>query len=111
MPFSLVDVEMLKCDVQIMLDTLGTDPTEQACESECHKLLAEGNVMHFGCPLVCHGYVVCITLTHTLVYILSLKFELKQHVMYLFLDIFWGKISSFYKLNRIMFNRFPLHTS
>ncbi|XP_060552281.1 uncharacterized protein LOC132742399 [Ruditapes philippinarum] len=50
------DVEMLKCDVQIMLDTLGTDPTEQACESECHKLLAEGNVMHFGCPLVCHGF-------------------------------------------------------
>ncbi|XP_060552284.1 uncharacterized protein LOC132713651 [Ruditapes philippinarum] len=53
---NLFDLESLKCDVQIMLDAVGDDPTEVACEGECHNLLAEGNVMNFGCPLVCHAF-------------------------------------------------------
>ncbi|KAH3775598.1 uncharacterized protein LOC127844256 [Dreissena polymorpha] len=53
---NLFNLEVLKCDVQIMLDVLGADPTEQACEAECHKLLQEGAVMTYGCPLVCHAF-------------------------------------------------------
>ncbi|KAL4221961.1 hypothetical protein ACF0H5_018012 [Mactra antiquata] len=50
------DLQTLKCDVQIMLDVVGSDPTEKACEGECHNLLQEGHVLNFGCPLVCHAF-------------------------------------------------------
>ena len=50
-----VDLSNLKCDIQLMLDVLGSDPTEAACEDECHKLLTQGHVLNYGCPLVCHG--------------------------------------------------------
>lgn len=50
-----VDLSSLKCDVQIILDVVGSDPTEAACEQECHKLVSEGNVLNYGCPLVCHA--------------------------------------------------------
>jgi len=53
----LVDLDTLKCDVQIMLDVLGSDPSEAACETECHKLISEGTVVTYGCPLICHAYV------------------------------------------------------
>ena len=52
-----VDLDTLKCDMQLMLDVLGSDPGEQACEAECHKLLQEGHTLNYGCPLICHGYV------------------------------------------------------
>ena len=51
-----VDLTVLKCDVQLLLDLLDNTNTEQACEAECHKLIQEGHIFNFGCPLVCHGY-------------------------------------------------------
>ncbi|XP_045161329.1 uncharacterized protein LOC123526304 [Mercenaria mercenaria] len=56
------DLTTLKCDIQIMLDAIGTDPKEQLCEDECHNILQEGHVLNYGCPLVCHGFQ---TLAHT----------------------------------------------
>ncbi|KAH3715000.1 uncharacterized protein LOC127856080 [Dreissena polymorpha] len=53
---NLFDLNTLKCDVQIMLDVLGADPTEQACEAECHKLVQDGTTLSYGCPLVCHAF-------------------------------------------------------
>ena len=53
--YVLVDYTSLKADLQIMLDQLGSDPTEAACEAECHKLLTQGHVLNYGCPLVCHA--------------------------------------------------------
>ncbi|XP_060561621.1 uncharacterized protein LOC132721350 [Ruditapes philippinarum] len=52
---SLFDLNTLKCDVQIMLDVLGSDPTEQACEKECHVLIKDGLLDH-SCPLICHAF-------------------------------------------------------
>ncbi|XP_060552285.1 uncharacterized protein LOC132713652 [Ruditapes philippinarum] len=52
---SLFDLDSLKCDVQIILDVVGSDPTEAACEGECHKLVQDGNVLNYGCPLICHA--------------------------------------------------------
>ena len=52
-----VDLDSLKCDVQIILDVVGSDPTEAACENECHKVVQDGNVLNYGCPLICHAYV------------------------------------------------------
>ncbi|XP_045163894.1 uncharacterized protein LOC123528229 [Mercenaria mercenaria] len=56
------DLTALKCDIQLMLDVIGSKPSELACEGECHNLLQEGHVLNFGCPLVCHGFE---TLAHT----------------------------------------------
>ena len=53
--YVLVDYTSLKADLQIMLDQLGSDPTEAACEAECHNLLTQGHVLNYGCPLVCHA--------------------------------------------------------
>lgn len=50
-----VDMQMLKCDVQLMLDVIGSDPSEQACEDECHKIIQEGHYLNYACPLVCLG--------------------------------------------------------
>ena len=50
-----VDFSTLKADLQIMVDVLGSDPTETACEQECHKLLSSGHVLNYGCPFVCHA--------------------------------------------------------
>ena len=50
-----VDFNTLKNDIQIMLDVLGSDPTEQSCEAECHNLLQNGHILNYGCPVVCHG--------------------------------------------------------
>merc|ERR1712179_358216 len=41
---SAFSLDVLKCDMQLMLDALGSDPSETACEDECHKLLAAGHV-------------------------------------------------------------------
>merc|ERR1711860_263233 len=61
---SLFDLDTLKCDIQLMLDVLGTDPTEQACEAECHKLLQQGHILNYGCPLVCHGFQNLVHVWH-----------------------------------------------
>ena len=53
--YLVVDTSNLKTDLQIMLDVLGSDPTETACEAECHKILQQGHVLNYGCPLVCHA--------------------------------------------------------
>ncbi|XP_052811997.1 uncharacterized protein LOC128239407 [Mya arenaria] len=53
---NIFDLATLRCDIQLMLDILGADPTEQACEAECHKLISEGTVFTYGCPLICHGF-------------------------------------------------------
>ena len=50
-----VDIQTLNCDVQLMLDVLGTDPKEAACEAECHTLIQEGHYLNNACPLVCLG--------------------------------------------------------
>ena len=50
-----VDVENLKQDLQLILDVVGSDPAEQACENECHVLLKDGHVLNYACPFVCHG--------------------------------------------------------
>ena len=56
--FYPVDLSVLKCDVQLLLDLLDNDNTEAHCEAECHKLIQEGHLFTYGCPLVCHAYVV-----------------------------------------------------
>ncbi|WAQ94847.1 hypothetical protein MAR_007318, partial [Mya arenaria] len=48
-----VDLTVLKCDVQLILDVVGSHPTEQACEAECYKVIQEGHFLNYGCPLVC----------------------------------------------------------
>ncbi|XP_053392492.1 uncharacterized protein LOC128555100 [Mercenaria mercenaria] len=52
---SIFDLDTLKCDVQKLLDKVGSDPSEQACEDECYKLVQEGHYLAHGCPLVCHS--------------------------------------------------------
>ncbi|KAH3775616.1 uncharacterized protein LOC127843936 [Dreissena polymorpha] len=49
------DLATLKCDVQLLIDVLGSDPTEAACEAECHKLITDGTIFSYGCPLICHA--------------------------------------------------------
>ena len=49
-----VDLPSLQKDLQVMVDVLGSDPTEMACEAECHKVLTQGHVLNYGCPLICH---------------------------------------------------------
>ncbi|KAL4222234.1 hypothetical protein ACF0H5_018271 [Mactra antiquata] len=61
---SLFDLDALKCDVQIILDVVGSDPTEAACELECHRLITEGSVLDHGCPLVCHAIQNLATYFH-----------------------------------------------
>jgi len=53
-----VDLTVLKCDVQLLLDLVDNTNAEMACEAECHKLIQEGHIFNFGCPLVCHAYDV-----------------------------------------------------
>ncbi|XP_052761136.1 uncharacterized protein LOC128203395 [Mya arenaria] len=52
---SIFDQQILKCDVQLIIDVVGSHPTEQACEAECHKIIADGHFLNYGCPLVCLG--------------------------------------------------------
>ena len=38
-----------------LVATLGSDPTEQACESQCITMVHADNVLHHLCPFVCHS--------------------------------------------------------
>ena len=49
-----LNTTILKADIQIMLDVIGTDATEQACEQEGHKLFSQGLLSH-SVPLICHS--------------------------------------------------------
>ena len=53
--YNLVDLEKLKAEVQLLVDMVGSDASEQACESGCHHLLQQGHVFNYGCPLACRG--------------------------------------------------------
>ncbi|XP_052246465.1 uncharacterized protein LOC127855120 isoform X1 [Dreissena polymorpha] len=50
-----VSLDVLKQDLQLVLNVLGSDPTEQACEAEWHKLFSQGLVTH-AASLVCHSF-------------------------------------------------------
>ncbi|KAL3831601.1 hypothetical protein ACJMK2_023338 [Sinanodonta woodiana] len=51
------DTTHLKQTVQTLLNTLGTDTTEQLCETECHTLLTDPtHLLHYSCGLICHGF-------------------------------------------------------
>ncbi|KAL3831588.1 hypothetical protein ACJMK2_023325 [Sinanodonta woodiana] len=53
---SLFDTTHLKQTVQTLLNVVGTDATENTCETECHTLLTDpSHFLHYSCPLVCHG--------------------------------------------------------
>ncbi|KAL4222533.1 hypothetical protein ACF0H5_018572 [Mactra antiquata] len=55
----IISTDVLKQDLQIMLDLLGSDPTEQACEAEATKLLGDGLIQH-SVPLICHSFQALI---------------------------------------------------
>jgi len=46
----------LKTLIDGLVGTLGTDATEQACETECHVLIQQDHLLQFGCPLVCKSF-------------------------------------------------------
>jgi hypothetical protein len=50
------DFTNVKCNLQKMVNVIGSDPTEAACEKECHLLIKDGLLNH-SCPLFCHAYV------------------------------------------------------
>ncbi|KAL3831602.1 hypothetical protein ACJMK2_023339 [Sinanodonta woodiana] len=51
------DLTHLKQLLQSLLNTLGTDATEQLCETECHTLLTDpAHLLHYSCGLVCHAF-------------------------------------------------------
>ena len=56
-PFSLADSlfngDELETLVGGLVNTLGTDELEQACEQECHVFIQHHHLLQFGCPLVC----------------------------------------------------------
>ncbi|XP_052807442.1 uncharacterized protein LOC128236550 [Mya arenaria] len=61
---SVFDTEILKCDVQLLLDTLGSAPTEAACEGECQHLITGGSIFSYGCPLICHSFEHLVATLH-----------------------------------------------
>ncbi|KAL3831698.1 hypothetical protein ACJMK2_023419 [Sinanodonta woodiana] len=51
------DVTHLKQTLQTMVNVLGSDTTEGACEKECHTLLTDpSSLLHHSCGLICHGF-------------------------------------------------------
>merc|ERR1711860_55385 len=49
---SLLQGDELKLLVGQLVNQLGSDSTEQACEAECHVLIQQDHLLQFGCPLV-----------------------------------------------------------
>ncbi|KAK3581999.1 hypothetical protein CHS0354_030951 [Potamilus streckersoni] len=63
--FASFDTTHLKQTVQTLLNTLGTDTTEQLCETECHTLLTDqASVLHYSCGLICHGFQSLVNKFH-----------------------------------------------
>ncbi|XP_071166129.1 uncharacterized protein [Mytilus edulis] len=46
--------------VDELVGTVGTDATEQACETKCHTLIQADHLLQFGCPLICKNYQTLI---------------------------------------------------
>ncbi|KAL3831603.1 hypothetical protein ACJMK2_023340 [Sinanodonta woodiana] len=47
----------LKQTMQTLVNTLGTDTSEQLCETECHTLLTDpAHLLHYSCGLICHAF-------------------------------------------------------
>ncbi|XP_022308690.1 uncharacterized protein LOC111114602 [Crassostrea virginica] len=47
-----------------LVATLGSDPTEQACESQCITMVHADNVLHHLCPFVCHSFQSLVQKVH-----------------------------------------------
>ncbi|XP_048754983.1 uncharacterized protein LOC125665983 [Ostrea edulis] len=56
----LVDSLLNNPEVSVIVDslvgTLGSDPTEAACESQCTNVVHVDNVFHYLCPLICTSF-------------------------------------------------------
>ncbi|XP_062618567.1 uncharacterized protein LOC134280155 [Saccostrea cucullata] len=50
--------------VNTLVQTLGSDPTEAACESKCTVVVHADNFMHYLCPLVCHSFQSLVQKIH-----------------------------------------------
>ncbi|VDI48849.1 Hypothetical predicted protein [Mytilus galloprovincialis] len=50
---SLFETTELKTLVDGIVGQLGSDASEQACESECHTLIQQDHLLQFGCPIIC----------------------------------------------------------
>jgi hypothetical protein len=48
-----VNTDTIKQDLQLMIDVVGSDPTEQACEQAGHKYLS--GLLDHSVPLICHS--------------------------------------------------------
>nr|ABB76764.1 vdg3 [Mytilus edulis] len=53
---TLFQTDELKTLVDGIVGTVGTDATEQACETECHTLIQTDHLLQFGCPLICKSF-------------------------------------------------------
>ncbi|KAL8562485.1 hypothetical protein ACOMHN_008629 [Nucella lapillus] len=62
----LLDIQELKQTVQQILDTVGSDASEQACESTCHNLLFvdQSNVIHTLCNPICRSFQTLVNILH-----------------------------------------------
>jgi hypothetical protein len=50
---SLIDTPTLKLHLQQLLDIIGSDATEGACEKAGHTVFS--GLMHHSVPLICHS--------------------------------------------------------
>ncbi|XP_052795750.1 uncharacterized protein LOC128228465 [Mya arenaria] len=57
------NLTQLKAELQVALDVIGSDPTEQACEQELHKI-AGNALLDYGVPLACHSFQTLISHLH-----------------------------------------------
>ncbi|XP_071102125.1 uncharacterized protein [Haliotis cracherodii] len=60
----IFDVSELKNVVQKIADTIGSDATEAACESECATILHNNALLSSGCDLVCRSFQSLVSHFH-----------------------------------------------
>ncbi|XP_046363968.1 uncharacterized protein LOC124140454 [Haliotis rufescens] len=60
----LFDGAELKSIVQKIFDTVGSDATEAACESECVVLVHNNVLLSSGCDLVCRSFQSLVSHFH-----------------------------------------------
>ncbi|XP_046363923.1 uncharacterized protein LOC124140421 [Haliotis rufescens] len=60
----IFDVSELKGVVQKIADTIGSDATEAACESECATILHNNALLSSGCDLVCRSFQSLVSHFH-----------------------------------------------
>merc|ERR1719369_194160 len=63
---NVVDLDVVKDAVKLLLDTLGTDATEQQCEAKCHTLVLgdETALLHTLCTPICRSFQELVHLFH-----------------------------------------------